>query len=193
MLLCCSDMNIISRADLFAMNLTFPWESQSDTTVPLGVVLVYKVSHDDVNCSYEKLWEKSFPYQTGVISFDTESEVMCVGLDNGKVYVYQHNTSSNYSDFIQVCEINAHNDRVMGVVYDNTVKRVYSCSLDKTFYCHDITQTPIQSYLICKSKDGYTNMRFSKCKGNVYLSNESGMFSIYNTTTVHKEEMKMIP
>ena len=181
MLMCCSDMNIISRADSFLTNFTFPWESNSDAHVPLSAAFVYKVLYDANNdvCGYKKIWAKSFANQTGVISFDTESEVMCIGLDNGKVCVLQHNTSSNYSEFIQVCEIQTHNDKVMGVVYDNTAKRVYSCSADKTFYCHDVTQTPPQSQLVCSGKCGYTNMQFNKRKGNVYLTNESGMFSIF--------------
>lgn len=190
MLLSCSDINIIPHSNNFTSN----------TYTPLGAVHVYKVSHDDNNdddgCySYTQLWKKDYPCQTGVISFDAESEVMCVGLDNGKIYMYQRNKSdTKYCEFNEVCEIQAHNNKIMGVVYDHTVKCVYSCSSDKTFYCHDdINQPQIQSHLICNNKVGYTHMMLSKCKENVYLANESGVFSIYSVTTVNKEGVIVLP
>ena len=193
MFLCCSDINIISRA--YSTNFTLSFETQSNAYTPLGAVHVYKILQDDHSgYSYTRLWKKDYPCHTGVISFDTESEVMCVGLDNGKVYVYQHNKSdTKYCEFIEVCEICTHKDKVIGVAYDHTVKCVYSCSSDKTLYCHDMNQTQIQSHLICTNKVSYTSMKFIKCKGNVYLVNESGMFSIYTVATVNEEGVMVLP
>ena len=43
MLMCCSDMNIISRADSMLTNFTFPWEKKSNSHIPLGAAFCYQV------------------------------------------------------------------------------------------------------------------------------------------------------
>jgi WD40 repeat protein len=191
---CCCDMNAISRADSIFTNFTLPWESKSDAHIPLGAAFVFKVHRSNSNANKEefnmvKIWAKSFPYQTSVISWDAHSEVLCIGLDNGTVYVLQHNANSNYTDFIQVSEIHIHNDKVTGIAYDHSTRTVYSCSSDKTLYMSDVSQNTPNTQLICINKAGYTNLILNKRKGNVYLTDEIGAFSIYSINEILPKEV----
>ena len=66
MLVCCSDMNIISRADSMLSNFSFPWEKKSKSHVPLGAAFIYQCKPDKKEIyKIHKIWAKSFPIQTG--------------------------------------------------------------------------------------------------------------------------------
>jgi hypothetical protein len=99
----CSDMNITSRVDAYITNVNLPWEKKTDSHISVGAVFVYKVSLDSNGVYYfDKLWAKSYPVQTGVIYWDSESSTLAVGLDNGKINVFKANLDSSYTSFEEV-------------------------------------------------------------------------------------------
>ena len=68
MCVCCSDMDIISRADSMLSNLSFPWEKKDGKQVPLGAAFIYQCLPDKKEIyKIHKIWAKAFPIQTGVI------------------------------------------------------------------------------------------------------------------------------
>jgi hypothetical protein len=104
MIVACSDMNIASRVDAYITNVNLPWEKKTEAHISVGAVFCYKIvsdSHGNINIA-DKLWAKSFPIQTGVLSWDTESNTLAVGLDNGKISFYKINPESNFMHFEEV-------------------------------------------------------------------------------------------
>jgi hypothetical protein len=99
----CSDMNITSRVDAYITNVNLPWEKKTDAHISVGAIFAYKVSVDS-NGSYffDKLWAKSYPVQTGVVYWESESNVLAIGLDNGKINIFKVNPESNFMAFEEV-------------------------------------------------------------------------------------------
>jgi hypothetical protein len=104
MIVACSDMNITSRVDAYITNVNLPWEKKTDAHISVGAVFCFKVVADSSGNMHieQKLWAKSFPTQTGVLYWETESNTLAVGLDNGKIYFYKVNPESNFMHFEEV-------------------------------------------------------------------------------------------
>ena len=68
MLVCCSEMNIITRADTMLSNFSFPWEKKKDEHVPLGAAFIYQCKPDKKEIYIiHKIWAQPFQFQTSVI------------------------------------------------------------------------------------------------------------------------------
>ena len=94
-------MNVASRIDAAITNMNFPWEKKTDSHITVGAVFAFRVKEDSSSgqLQFEKLWAKSFPIQTGVISWDPDSNTLAVGLDDGKIYFYKTTPDSNYTRY----------------------------------------------------------------------------------------------
>jgi hypothetical protein len=130
LIVACSDMSLISRIDSEITNVKLPWEEETNSHISIGGVVVYKLDGYNV---VDRLWTKSYPKQTGVISWCNESSVLTVGLDDGKMFLYKANRESNFTIFDEILEIKPHTDRVMGISLDAANYYLYSCSTDKKF------------------------------------------------------------
>ena len=104
LLIACSDMNITSRVDAYITNVNLPWEKKTDAHISVGAVFAYKVSTDSSGSIsvVDKLWAKSYPVQTGVVSYESDSNTLIVGLDNGKICFYKVNPESNFMHIEEV-------------------------------------------------------------------------------------------
>jgi hypothetical protein len=131
----CSDMNIASRVDAIFTNMNFPWEKKTDSHITVGAVFAFRVKEDSVTgvLVFEKLWAKSYPTQTGVISWDPDSNTLAVGLDDGKIYFYKTSPDSGYMHYEEICCLSPHKDRVMGIAVEAKSGHIYSVSTDKKF------------------------------------------------------------
>lgn len=129
----CSDMNVASRIDAAITNINFPWEKKNDSHITVGAVFAFKVRETDGALKFEKLWAKSYPTQTGVISWDSDSSTLAVGLDDGKIYFYKTSPESNYMHYEEICALTPHKDRVMGIAVEAKSGHIYSVSTDKKF------------------------------------------------------------
>lgn len=176
--LCCSDMNIISRADSMLTNLKLPWEKKSNTHIALGAAFCYKVQKLGIGWEFVKSWGKSFPTQTGVVNWDGESNTFSIGLDDGRIFVMKHDVQSYFSSFEEVTELKNHTNRIMGIGFDSNTGYVYSCSTDKRFLISEINyqSSPIEVY---RSNYGYTNLVFDKPNQRIFLTNEGGEIEVY--------------
>ena len=181
--MCCSDMNIVSRADSMLTNLNFPWEKKSDSHVPVGAVFVFKINKSKTNeFEFVKTWAKSFPIQTGILLWDRESSTLSVGLDDGTIVFYKHQLNSKYTEFDELCQIKPHKGRVMGIGFDVNSGYIYSCSSDKTFIVSEINyQSSVNE--LSRGKDGYTNLVFDKSNDRIFLTTEGGDLSVYLTSS----------
>jgi WD40 repeat protein len=184
MYIVCCDMKIASRLDAYVTNVNLPWEKKTDAHISVGSVFAFKVIVDKKGIThlYEKLWAKSFPEQTGVVNFDEEGLVLQVGLDSGTVIFYKTSKESKYLVYDELCRIKPHNARVMGLDFDSKSGYIYSCGTDKKFMLSEINYLSNVTE-IAQSNSGYTNLEFDKVNERIFLTNESGILSVFLTNT----------
>ena len=193
MLMCCSDMNIVSRADSMISNFSFFKGKIKDDHVPLGAAFVYQCE-DDKKDGYiiHKIWAKSFPIQTGVIAWDDIEEVYSVGNDDGKIYCFKAVPNTHYLKMNQIIELNFHKDRVMGLNYDSEKKIIFSVSTDKTFYKTDLANGLATPSLVKVNDSGYTNLLYDKKNNRIFLTTESGEMQVFSTQTYPIEVLRLL-
>ena len=179
--MCCSDMNIISRADSMLSNFRFPWEKKSDENVPLGGAFCFRVQKLGIGYEFMRTWSKAYTVQTGIINFDKKSLTVGVGLDDGSIFLYKIEPESNFSKFSDLKKIRPHNDRVMGIEFDSDLGKVYSVSTDKLFLVSDLNYEKSEPITINKSSYGYTNIFYDKDNKRCFLTNEGGQIEVYLT------------
>ena len=169
MFIVCCDMKIASRLDAYVTNVNLPWEKKTDAHISVGSVFAFKVIQDKKNVphSYEKLWAKSFPEQTGVVNFDKENLVLQVGLDSGTVIFYKTTQESKFLDYEELCAKPGY---------------IYSCGSDNKFMLSEINYLSNVTE-IAQSNAGYTNLEFDKKNERIFLTNEAGILSVFLTNT----------
>ena len=178
----CSDMNIASRVDSYITNVNLPWEKSNGEHMTVGAIYAFKLNFGVSNPTeiFDKRWAKSFPTQTGVINYNIEKSILMVGLDNGKIILFQTGLESKFFNYELLYEGKPHNARVMGIDIDTKKNLAYSCSSDKKF---------TMTYLIEENKSmeieinsaGFTNLFFDKMNERIFLTNEIGQVIIYLT------------
>ena len=182
MLVCCSNMNIISRTNVTLTNLAFgATKKKDDCTIPMGAAFIYQCKPDKKEIYIiHKIWAKPFPIQTSAIYWDDKNEIYCIGLDDGRVFCYKGVPNTHYLQMKDICELYFHTDRVMGVCLDPDTLNLYSCSTDRTFYVTDLKNKCIDNLLINMSISGYTNMELDINNKRIFLTNETGELSVYS-------------
>lgn len=182
--LVCCDMNITSRVDAYITNTNLPWEKDTGAHVSVGAAFAFKVIDDKKNKTYifEKMWAKSFPEQTGVVNFDKENFILQVGLDSGTIVFYKTSAESKFLQYDELCRIKPHTARVMGLAFDPKPGYIYSCSTDKKFILSEINYLSNVTE-VAQSNFGYTALEFDKVNERIFLTNESGIVSVFLTST----------
>jgi len=178
----CSDMNIASRVDSYITNVNLPWEKTNGEHMTVGAVFAFKLNFGVSNPSdiFDKRWAHSFPIQTGVVNYNIEKSILMVGLDNGKIFLYQTGFDSKFCNYDTLYEGKPHNARIMGIDIEPKKNVVYTCSSDKKF---------IMTFLIEEKKfieiennsAGFTNLFFDRANERIFLTNEIGQVNIYLT------------
>ena len=180
----CCDMKITSRVDAYITNVNLPWEKKTDEHISVGALFAYKVFEEKRGNTYsfEKLWAKSYPQQTGAVYFNKNSLYVGVGLDQGNVIFYQVTKESKFLDFEEILNFRPHTNRVMGLCYDEKNKYIYSCGSDKKFMLSDSSNysTPIE---IAQSSHGFTSLILDKEYDRLFLTDEGGVLRVFLTNT----------
>ena len=179
MVVCCSNMNILSRSNVIISNISLKKKSDDDK-VPMGALFIYQCepSKEEIYAIH-KIWAKPFPIQTGTLFWEDENEILSVGNDDGKIYVFKPQPGTHYVVMNQTFELSYHTDRVMGLAIEPSKMHLYSCSTDKTFYMTDLKK-PKNSYPINCATSGYTNLELDKENKRIFLTNETGELSVYS-------------
>ena len=180
----CSDMNIVSRIDSYVTNVNLPWEKNTDSHLTVGAAFVLKATlNESTNqITFEKLWAKSFPVQTGIICWDQMSNTLAVGLDDGRILFYKTAEKDVFTNFEQISELKPHKDRVMGIAIDSKLGYIYSVSTDKKFI---VSEANFQSSYTkaAQSTHGFTNLIYDKKNERIFASNEMGTVSAFSVSS----------
>ena len=178
----CSDMNIASRVDSYITNVNLPWEKSNGEHMTVGAIYAFKLNFGVSNPSeiFDKRWGKSFPTQTGAINYNIEKSILMVGLDNGKIILFQTGLESKFFNYELLYEGKPHNARVMGIDIDTKKNLAYSCSSDKKFIMTYLGEEN-KSMEIEINSAGFTNLYFDRMNQRIFLTNEIGQVIIYLT------------
>ena len=179
MVVCCSNMNILSRSNVILSNISLSKKSDDDK-VPMGALFIYQCepSKEEIYAIH-KIWAKPFPIQTGTLCWEDTNELLSVGNDDGKIYVYKPKPNTHYVEMEQVAEYANHTDRVMGIGIDIKSNFLYSCSTDKTFWVSDLIRSK-NSQLINTASVGYTNLELDQENRRIFLTTEQGEIYVYS-------------
>lgn len=169
-----SEMNIATRVDSYIQNFS---KSQKDEYAAVGSIIVFKIIEGQSDF-VEKKWMQIFTSQTGVINYNIDKSILMVGLDNGKLYLYQTGIENKFCEYNLIYEGNPHKDRIMGIDLDTKRNRIYTCSSDKKFILTNLSEQN-QCLEIENNVSGFTNLYFDKINDRIFLTNESGQVLIY--------------
>ena len=179
MFLSCSDMDVKSRIEAYITNTSLPWESKTDTHVSVGGFFVFKVHYNpDKGFKFEKVFAKSFPEQTGCISWNKNSNTIHIGLDTGKIVFYKINPDSNFTQFEPYIEFKPHKGLVTGIMYDSETGFIYSVSDDNYFYISEISNLK-NRHEILEGPCGFTGLYEDQENKRLFLTNKMGMIFVY--------------
>ena len=179
MVVCCSNMNILSRSNVMLSNISFS-KKNDDDKVPMGALFIYQCepSKEEVYAIH-KIWAKPFPIQTGTLYWEDQNQILSVGNDDGKIYVFKPKPNCYYDEMEQIAEYHVHTDRVMGIGIDVKTNFLYSCSTDKTFWVSDLLRSK-NSQMINSTEVGYTNLELDQENRRIFLTTEHGEIYVYS-------------
>ena len=179
MVVCCSNMNILSRSNVILSNITFS-KKNDDDKVPMGALFIYQCepSKEEIYAIH-KIWAKPFPIQTGTLYWEDKNQILSVGNDDGKIYVFKPKPNAYYDEMEQIAEYHVHVDRVMGIGIDVKTNFLYSCSTDKTFWVSDLLRSK-NSQMVNSAEVGYTNLELDQENRRIFLTTEHGEIYVYS-------------
>ena len=97
MLVCCSDMNIISRTNISLTNFAFGKTKGDDVQIPMGAAFIYQCKPDPKEIyKIHKIWAKPFKVQTSAIHWEDKNEMYSIGLDDGRVLSFKGVPNTHY-------------------------------------------------------------------------------------------------
>ena len=179
--LVCSDMDIKSRIESYITNTNLPWESKTKTHISVGGFFAFKVLFNpEKGFKFEKIYARSFPEQTGCISWNKVSNTIHIGLDSGKIVFYKFNPDSNFTEYEPYIDFKAHKEKVTGIMYDNETGYIYSVSTDKRFLITEIGYLNNQTEII-EGPCGFTGLYEDKDNHRIFLTTEIGIILVFLT------------
>lgn len=182
-----SNDSVLSKINSMFSILNFFWEDKSSSHTTLGAVCIFHVSKNNDNeedpneFSFRRVWTMTFPVQIHTMHYDSISQVLSIGLEDGKVYAYQHKPGMHFIDFKEVIQKQVHVGKVTGIAYDRDTNCLYSCSIDKNFLMTDINKQTV--FPIERSFFGFSRLVLDKKHERLFLANEFGQVKVFVTTT----------
>jgi WD40 repeat protein len=135
----CSEEHLQARILSYWDNIKLPFFGSTGESV-VGALVVYKIISKDP-WHVEKMFVKNFKSQATCIHFDEETNALAVGLDNGKIRVFEIPKNFKFVKDVkyETSEITAHSGKVSGICMDSVLGYVYSIGSDGKFSVSDRT------------------------------------------------------
>ena len=193
-----------SRDELSLDNLLMIRDNGGDPKKPLGYIIIYKYEYinekenkkdnhinniNNINNSGKfnliKLWEKSLLIQTNIILFDELKELLCVGNDDGSIYVFKSKNEGDFKEMETLAELTFHSDKISGLYLNCNEMNLYSCSYDNTFFVTNLADNSFSKSLIYNNSSAFTGLDFVQKYDIFITSDEDGIISIYKYEKNH--------
>ena len=182
-----SDNDFISRDEISLDNILIIKGNCAEPKRQLGYVRIYeyiKIKENE-KIKLNKLWEKSFLIQTNVMYFDENKEILCIGNDDGSIFIYKTQSKGNYKEMEIIKDLNFYSDRVSGLYFDSKSMNLFSCSYDTTFFEIDLKDDLFTKSLIYNNVSSFTGLKYMKNNDILITSDEDGIISIYSNENSH--------
>ena len=167
----------------YKKKIELPWQKSGCVEIALSGILVYKIieNKNENSYSFKTLWGKGyFRSMANVINFNKKKLFLLIGFDKGIIKIKKTSKESNYSNYnILIKYEETHENKITGLDYDETKGYIYSCGKDGRFLMTKVYNSEVIE--IAKSKYGYTRLIFDKKNKRMFLTNEGGYLSIFNT------------
>lgn len=181
------DNDYISRDEILLENVLEIKNNNPDLKKMFGCVMIYEFiskPHDNKTnnelLEKNKLWEKYFLMQTKTIFFDDKKEILCLGSDDGGIYIYKAKSNGNFKEMDILAELTFHTDKVSGLFLNSDEMNIYSCSYDTMFFVTNINENPFTKSLIYNNISGFTGLQFIQ-EYNIFItSDEDGIILLFS-------------
>lgn len=119
-----------------------------------------------------------------MIHWNQDIETLFVGLDSGKVYIYNVPKEYNYMRYSEDEPMDTHKKRVMGLHYDKEYNLLYSVSEDGHFKVTNC-KTRTVSFDLVPSKAGLKYMLQDSKRAVFILGDGDGFIFVYSQLSVY--------
>lgn len=174
------DMNVASRMDAYLTNMKMPWEKEAPPTLLSVGALECWAQTSESEYKFERLWSKTFPKQAICLYWDATSSSLFVGLDEGKLSCLKIPADSNFIRYEEQFEKQVHDERIMGIYYDNISGIIYTVGEDKAFKTiqkNEVTNS------VKPSNNGLTCLVGDKENKRAFVSDRGGSVFIYDISS----------
>ncbi|EAR93569.2 PX-SNARE domain protein (macronuclear) [Tetrahymena thermophila SB210] len=185
----CGDMNVASRVDAYLTNMKMPWEKEQPQTLLSVGTLECWLQNNQGGLDFEKAWSIPYPLQAICMHWEPSSCILSVGLDEGRVNQIRVNKEIAYTRYENLMEYNPHEQRIMGIYYDNITDILYTCSEDK--FVKTIENKECTN-VIRHSDTGLTGMIGDKEYKRLFVTNRSGVVYIYSISSSAPELLSQV-
>lgn len=98
------DMNVASRVDAYLTNMKFPWEKEAPPTLLSVGALECWVQSSESELKFERVWSRSYPSQAICLHWESVSQTLFVGLDDGKINVMKIPSDINFIKYEDIMD-----------------------------------------------------------------------------------------
>lgn len=166
-------VKLTSRLDSYFGSLFKKKSEQTSKEVTdketVGMVQFMHGTSSDIS-EYSTVWKKKYTSQAICITASIELGKIAVGLDNGDIYVYRFdpsNPKNEPNDDFTV--LKAHGARVMKIIFDNKLEKLYSIGDDKKLRVTGLKSRDSDQHLKTFDK-GLTDMCFDQKNLIAYIA-----------------------
>ena len=179
LILLCVNNDFISSDEINLNNILSIRNNYSGEKTPLSHVFIYQLIKEKEKNIINKIWEKSIFVLADIIYFEENKEILCVGCDDGKIYLYNPKTKGDYKKMEFYGELSFHSKKITGLYINPINMELYSISLDCMFFCADLKDKLFSKSLIYNNTCGYTGLKYNKEENIFITSDEEGYISIF--------------
>ena len=181
----CINNDYISSDDMNIDNILTLRNSFIGEKSPLSHILIFEYKKEENKIIINKLWKKSFYIYSKIIIFEEQNEILCIGNDDGKIYLYKTKEAGSFVQMENFAELNFHSEKIVGLYLNPKEQKLYSCSSDCMFFVIDLKDKSFNKSLIYNNMSGYTGLKYIK-KFNIFItSDEDGIISIFTFDNFH--------
>lgn len=172
------DMNPVSRLNAYVTNAKMPWEkdtgAKEKVLMEVGSIECWR----GTGSNFSQAWSKNYPSQAISLEYSGPGERALVGLDDGILDILKV-SPTGFEDLICV---KIHQNRIMGISYDNINGIVYSISEDKTFRISEANS--LMMILSLPHREPLLVMTADKTNKRVFIGSKGGEIFIYDVSSV---------
>lgn len=186
LIILCVNTDFISSDEISLDNILMIRNNFSGKKTSLSYLFIYQyIKEKEKFIINNKLWEKSFFLRTELLTFDDNHEILCVGNEDGKIYLYKTKTKGDFQQIENFGELIFHSNKITGLYLNSDSMELYSCSKDCMFFVTYLKDNSFTKSLIYNNISGFTGLKYNK-KYNIFLTcDEDGTISIFSFQNFH--------